>query len=125
MTQLRRSKKNRIIAGVCGGLAEYFNVDPTIVRLIWVLVSLLWGAGIALYLIAWIITPEEEGEPVTVKPEIKEKAKTLVGGLLIILGILFLVSLVVPKIFTMLWKLLAASVLILAGLIFLLRRSEK
>lgn len=62
MKQLRRSRKNRIIAGVCGGFAEYFGVDPTLVRLIWVLITLAWGAGLLLYIIAWLIMPEEEGE---------------------------------------------------------------
>jgi len=56
--QLYRSKKKRIIAGVCGGLGEFFNTDPTIVRLIWVLFVLAGGAGIIAYIIAWIIVPE-------------------------------------------------------------------
>lgn len=58
--KLYRSKKNRIIAGICGGLGEYFNVDPTIVRLIWVfLVVFGMGAGILLYIIFWIIIPKK------------------------------------------------------------------
>jgi len=57
--RLHRSKKERIIGGVCGGIAEHLNTDPTIIRLIWVLGSLLWGAGILAYLIAWIIIPEK------------------------------------------------------------------
>jgi len=57
--QLYRSKKNKIIAGVCGGIAEYLDVDPTIIRLLWALGTLLWGAGLFAYLIAWIIIPEK------------------------------------------------------------------
>jgi len=57
--KLYRSKTNRIIAGVCGGLGEYFNIDPTIVRLIWILFSLALGAGIITYIIAWLIIPEK------------------------------------------------------------------
>ena len=57
--RLYRSKKERIIGGVCGGIAEYLDTDPTIVRLIWILGSLIWGAGILAYLIAWIIIPEK------------------------------------------------------------------
>jgi len=56
--KLYRSKKNRVIAGVCGGVAEYFDADPAIVRLAWIVFSLLWGAGILAYIIAWIIIPE-------------------------------------------------------------------
>ena len=59
MNKLYRSKKNRIIAGVCGGLGEYFKIDPTVVRLLWVLFSLSGGAGVLAYIIAWIIIPEE------------------------------------------------------------------
>lgn len=59
MKRLYRSRTNRIIAGVCGGIAEYSNIDPTIVRLLWLLVSLLWGAGIIAYIVAVIIIPEE------------------------------------------------------------------
>lgn len=51
-------QEERIIGGVCGGLAEYFNVDPTIVRLLYVLFTLVsFGAGILFYIIAWIIVP--------------------------------------------------------------------
>ena len=49
-----------MIAGVCGGIAEYFNVDPTLVRIAWVLFTGLGGAGIIAYIIAWIIVPEEK-----------------------------------------------------------------
>jgi phage shock protein C len=59
MKRLYRSKTNRIIAGVCSGIAEYFNVDPTLIRLLWLLFSLSGGAGVLAYVIAWIIIPEE------------------------------------------------------------------
>ncbi len=55
--RLTRSRTERMIAGVCGGIAEYLNVDPTVVRLIWVLVAFLAGAGVLLYIIMWIIMP--------------------------------------------------------------------
>ena len=49
-----------MIAGVCGGIAEYFEVDPTLVRLAWVFFSFAGGAGLLAYIIAWIIVPEEK-----------------------------------------------------------------
>lgn len=58
MKKLYRSKRNRIIAGVCGGIGEYLDVDPTLVRLLWVLLS-FQGIGIIVYVIAWVIVPEE------------------------------------------------------------------
>ncbi len=56
--QLYRSRTNRKIAGVCGGLGEYMNLDPTVVRLIWVLLFFFAGVGILAYLIAALIIPE-------------------------------------------------------------------
>lgn len=58
--QLYRSRKNKMISGVCGGIAEYFNIDPAIVRLGWVLISFTYGIGILAYIIAIIIVPEEK-----------------------------------------------------------------
>ncbi len=58
--RLYRSQKERMIAGVCGGLAEVLDIDPTIVRLVFVLLALLGGHGILLYLILWLIMPRED-----------------------------------------------------------------
>ena len=56
--RLYRSGRERLLGGVCGGIAEYFNVDPTIVRLLYVLLTLVsFGAGVLFYIIAWIIVP--------------------------------------------------------------------
>ncbi len=55
--RLYRSRKQRILGGVCGGLAEYFGVDPVLIRLAWVLFCFVWGVGVLLYIIAWIIIP--------------------------------------------------------------------
>ena len=58
MKELRKSDTNRVICGVCGGLGEYLQVDPTIVRLLLVAFTLLGGSGIIAYLIAAVIMPE-------------------------------------------------------------------
>ena len=57
--KLFRSKINKKLCGVCGGIAEYFNIDPTIVRLIWVLAVLFAGCGILAYIIAAFVMPEK------------------------------------------------------------------
>lgn len=55
--KLYKSNQNKMLDGVCGGIAEYFGIDPTVVRLIWVLFSLMGGSGILAYIIAAIIIP--------------------------------------------------------------------
>ena len=63
--RLVRPREGRVIAGVCRGFAEYFDVDVALVRLMWVLVVFFAGGGLLAYVIAWIIMPEEP-EVVTV-----------------------------------------------------------
>lgn len=59
MKKLYRSESNRMIAGVCGGIAEYFDIDPTLVRLGFVLFCLAGGSGVPVYLIAAIVIPKK------------------------------------------------------------------
>ena len=59
MKKLHKSQVDKKLCGVCGGLAEYFNIDPTLVRLLWILVSLAGGAVLLAYIIAAIVMPEE------------------------------------------------------------------
>lgn len=60
MKNLYRSKRNRFVAGVCGGIGEYLEIDPTVIRVIWALFTIFsMGVGILAYLAAWIIIPEE------------------------------------------------------------------
>ena len=58
MGKLYRSVRDRMIAGVCGGLAEYFNIDSTIVRIIFLLLIFGEGAGLIAYIFAWVVIPE-------------------------------------------------------------------
>lgn len=57
--KLYRSNRDKMLCGVCGGIGEYFDIDPTIVRLIWVVLACS-GAGILAYILAAIIIPREE-----------------------------------------------------------------
>jgi phage shock protein C len=57
--KLYRSRSNRKLAGVCGGLAQYFNLDATLVRVLFVALAVLGGSGIVLYVAMWIIVPRE------------------------------------------------------------------
>lgn len=57
--RLYRSRTNVMLGGVCAGLADYFNMDPTVMRLIFVLLALLGGHGLLLYLIMWLVVPQQ------------------------------------------------------------------
>lgn len=60
MKKLYRSKTNRKLAGICGGLAEYFGIDSTLIRLGFALFTLAGGSGLFIYLVAALIIPEED-----------------------------------------------------------------
>jgi phage shock protein C len=62
--RLIRSTSERQIAGVCGGLAEYFNIDPTLVRLAFVVATLMGGPGLIVYIIMALVVPEDERKQV-------------------------------------------------------------
>ncbi len=108
--KLYRSRDDRMLAGVCGGLAEYFGIDTTLVRVAWVLVFFLGGSGFIAYIICYFVFPEEpkskigisddeyivgaknyDEDNLSYKGESDETNKMLSGGILIILGIVFLV----------------------------------
>jgi len=92
--KLLRSKKNRMIAGVCGGFGEYFNIDPTIMRLAAVALIFASGAGLIAYIICWIIIPErkEEGTEAETPVSYQSSAKLLPGLILIVVGLIFLIN---------------------------------
>jgi phage shock protein C len=62
--RLMRSSTDKKIAGVCGGFAEYFDLDPIIIRLCWLLAVLCGGTGVIAYIVLWIILPVAPPEPV-------------------------------------------------------------
>jgi len=74
--KLYRSKKDRIIGGVCGGLGEYFSIDSTVIRILYILFALTGGAGIFIYLILILIIPEEPQNKVVDAPIVVEKVET-------------------------------------------------
>lgn len=57
--KLYRSRTDRKVAGVCGGLAQYFKLDATLVRVLFVLLTVLGGSGLVVYLAMWILVPDE------------------------------------------------------------------
>ena len=131
--RLFRSRTERMIAGVCGGIAEYFDVDPVWVRLVTALLVLAKGLGVIAYVIAWIIVPEREpvateagestatpaGEEAAPAAEAAPGQKSLiVGGILLALGAVLLIHEFLPwHGFGIFW----AIVLIVAGVYLLVK----
>ena len=74
--RLYRAREGRVVAGVCAGLGAYFSVDPTLVRLAFVLVTLFGGLGVLFYLFAWIVIPEEGGDGTSIAENLVNKRRS-------------------------------------------------
>lgn len=91
--KLYRSDRSKVIAGVCGGLGEYFDIDPAIVRVVAVVLVFAKGIGLLAYLAAWLIVPRVPAGVVVEsngKPEPSELRKYIPGLLFILVGVIFL-----------------------------------
>ena len=143
--RLYRSERERLLGGVCGGLAEYFGLDPTLVRLIFVLLALAGGFGLIIYLVLWIITPRQP-HPGPVEAVVKENLEEIgkraeglgnevsealgqrdrtgtfwLGVALVVLGLVFLLAnLGIP--WWKPWRFVWPLALVVLGLVILLRR---
>lgn len=75
--RLYRSKTDSTIGGVCGGLGKYFSIDPTLIRLVFVLLAVFGGGGVLIYLILWIVIPLEGRAVVAPDQTIRDNAQDL------------------------------------------------
>jgi phage shock protein PspC (stress-responsive transcriptional regulator) len=139
-TGLYRSSKDTMIGGVAAGLAEYLKIDPTIIRLLFVLMVVVGGSGVLLYIILWIVLPSDENiiinekdftmeennaqeqnqnqqfNPEDNKYKKKDDGSLIAGLILIALGVIFLVIRYFPRIdFGDLWPI----ILIIIGIVLL------
>ena len=143
--KLYRSNKDKMLGGVAGGLAEYFDMDPTLVRVIFIITLFLGGTGVIAYIILWILVPQEPfvfpqtansapssepdaaagtTEPVNAPPVRKRNGPALAGIILIVIGSLFLLDNMFPSFsFEHYWPLILVA--IGAGLIFNSRNRER
>lgn len=87
---LHRNVNNRVLAGVCSGLADYFAIDPILVRLAFVVVAFAGGTSILAYIILWIVMPPAEGPATYHTMTGSTRGAVWVGGFLVVLGLLFL-----------------------------------
>ena len=96
--RLYRSQKDKVLAGVCGGIGEYFNIDSTIIRLLWLVSIFVFEIGVLLYIIAAVVMPKDETENYFQVEEdssrnvSKVKSEKLFGYGLIIIGILLMLD---------------------------------
>ena len=101
MQRLYKSSKDKVFDGVCGGIGEYLNIDPVMVRLLWVLLVIFGGSGVVAYLVAMFIIPKRPEEvPVTTGPRVETSvmviSNRLWGIMLVIVGLLLLMGFVAP-----------------------------
>lgn len=77
--KLIRSSAGRMVAGVCGGLGDYFDIDPTLFRIAFVITAIFGGAGILVYVVLWIIVPETERDTITGEERLNKFGKEVEG----------------------------------------------
>ena len=109
---LRRNRTDRVIAGVCGGLGRYLGVDPVLLRIAFVVLAIAGGGGILLYVVSWILIPEErEGEPLgSERPSSVDTTRLIVGGTLVAIGTILLLNLPIPRLGRFFWPLALIAV---------------
>lgn len=88
---LHRNTNNRVFAGVCSGLADYFAIDPILVRLAFVVLAFAGGASVLAYLVLWIAMPPVAGAAPTAA-HVATNGAVWVGGFLVVLGVLFMIG---------------------------------
>lgn len=130
--KLQRNMRNRVIGGVCGGIANYFGMDATLLRLLFAFMILFAGTGFWLYIILWIVMPAGNLQPVsdgveTFVSENEGQPKANKGGLvfgliLIGLGALGLLHRFVPA-FN--WQMLWPIILIVLGIVLIIPKDKK
>jgi phage shock protein C len=109
---LRRSRGDRMLAGVCGGLGRYLGVDPVLLRIAFVVLALANGIGLVAYVVAWIAIPEERaGQGVAAAPADRgETGRLLLGGALVALGVVLLLDRLAPDLQRLFWPIAVVAV---------------
>lgn len=104
---LRRSQDDRVIGGVCGGLGRYLGVDAVLLRVAFVVLAIAGGGGLLLYVVSWILIPEERpGEDLgSSRPSSVDTTRLIIGGTLIAIGTLLLLNLSIPRLGRYFWPL--------------------
>lgn len=109
---LRRSTSDRMLGGVCGGLGRYFGIDPIWLRIAFVALVVGGGSGIVLYIVAWILIPEEdENTPAVQRPPTdRTTAGVIIGTIFVVFGAVALTNRFVPWFDDFLWPAVVISI---------------
>ncbi|HLF20061.1 MAG TPA: PspC domain-containing protein, partial [Bacteroidota bacterium] len=91
--RLYRSQTNRVLAGICGGFAEYLNLDPTLIRVLWIFLTIFGGSGIILYIIAYFVIPLNPHQTQAMPSSGGSiQAARIVGAVLVFIGLVVLLD---------------------------------
>ncbi len=130
--RLYRSRTNKVFAGICGGFAEYLNLDPTVVRVLWIFLTLFGGSGILLYIIAYFIMPRNPYQyPAPNEPPSASSAQAggIIGAILIFVGMVILLDNLdlfhFHRWMRVSWEFLLPLMLIAGGVYLLMRRQTE
>jgi phage shock protein C len=109
---VRRSRGERVIAGVCGGIGRYLGVDPMLLRIAFIVLALANGLGVIAYVVAWVAIPEERpGQPLAAASEPRrEMGRLVLGGSLVVLGLVLLVDRLAPNLDELFWPVAVVAV---------------
>jgi phage shock protein C len=122
--RLYRSRQHRVIAGVCGGIADYFNLDPAIIRILWILFTIAGGAGLLTYIAAlFIMENNPDQEVAEEEPRHPSNQRVLWGTILIVIGLVFMFTTFrwfYFPFFHIRWEMVLATILIVIGIVVIL-----
>jgi phage shock protein C len=109
---VRRSRSDRVVAGVCGGIGRYLGVDPVLLRIAFMILALANGLGVIAYVVAWVAIPEEgPGQgPGPAPAARRETGRLVLGGALVVLGLVLLLDRLAPNLDELFWPVAVVAV---------------
>jgi len=127
--RLYRSQTNKVLAGICGGFAEYLNLDPVVVRVLWIFLTLFGGSGILLYIISWFVIPLNPTPSAPIGTQAGgAQAARIIGIILVAIGLIVLLDnlevLHFERWMRRSWEFVIPVVLIATGVLLLTRRKK-
>jgi phage shock protein C len=109
---VRRSRSERVLAGVCGGVGRYLGVDPVLLRIAFIILALANGLGVVAYVVAWVAIPEEQPDQPAGPPSEprRETGRLVLGGSLVVLGLVLLLDRLAPELDELFWPVALVAV---------------